>query len=447
MSVTVRTILDLPMMQANSALLTDTGMDNIVQYMTVVEAPKVHFPNFGNDIFVLTTLSAYSESVEKINEFISGLCGVNVSAIGIKLGRFVNEIDPSTVKIAEEHKVALITFPPTIYFREIISESLSAITGNQRQTLNQINHINQVLLEAIVQNKTSQDLLDMFCQDVACYCCCLNAAGKKIAECSSLKEDFDTELVRQNLSRFHQEYPKGERSYYQWGNTFIFPCVLQGRLLAAFCVVVPEPELDVVIPMSQAVVSGISIKFLEEDLKAQAERELISSMLDDILFSHRSDPKVISERLELLNFVPRKNHLIILLSCQVLYREQSWLHTIDNICRVFARDFASAIAFKRGSEYIVLVSYDADGVTERLGSILTDAQATLSAVEKEQFDVGCSTPTSDLAQIGECYRQAKKAVQFGRMVSREQHVYLYENFFELGLISCGAGSREARIFF
>ena len=156
MNVTVKDLLELPIMQNGSKLLSDTGLDNIVQYVTVVEAPKIHFPNYGGHIFVLTTLSAYSESLDKINEFVRRLCEVSISAIGIKLGRFVNEIDPSTIQIAAEHHVALFALDPSLYFREIISEVLSVITGNQRITLNKINHLNQNVIEAIIQNHSIQ---------------------------------------------------------------------------------------------------------------------------------------------------------------------------------------------------------------------------------------------------------------------------------------------------
>ena len=46
-----------------------------------------------------------------------------------------------------------------------------------------------------------------------------------------------------------------------------------------------------------------------------------------------------------------------------------------------------------------------------------------------------------------CYLQAKKAVQFGRILDPSGRVYLYDDYFELGLISCGIGSGESGIFF
>ena len=101
MSVSVENIMALPIMR-DARLVSGTGLSNKVQYVTVAEAPNIRFPNYNEGIFVLTTLSAYHESTEKINMLVEGLCAVNVAAIGIKLGRFVDRIDPQTVAVAEK---------------------------------------------------------------------------------------------------------------------------------------------------------------------------------------------------------------------------------------------------------------------------------------------------------------------------------------------------------
>jgi len=447
MSVTLETLCKLPIMQENCTFLNTEGMNNLVQYVTVVETSNVRFPSFGEHVFVLTTLSAYCDSLDKINEVVRGLCEVNVSAIGIKLGRFINEIDPSTVQIASEHNVALIALSPTVYFREIISETLSVITGNQRQTLRQINTVNQSLIDAILQNSSIQDMLDILCQEIDCYCCCLDPQAKKIAESSSLQDPFDTQPVYDAIDAFFSQPLGRTEAYFHSENTFIFPCIVQEELSAAFCIVVFEPVLDVVIPLAQAIVSGISIKFLTQNLEVQAKRGIVSATLDDILFNSRSGHEVAAERLEFLNFTPRKHFLIILLSRPVTAQKRSWFYTIDSIQRVFSAEFPSCLSFKRGSEYILLTSYDADSFTDRLQQILDFCRRSLSNTDGEQFDIGCSIPVTDLSQMSECYLQAKKAVQFGRMLDGSQHVFLYHSYFELGLISCGIGSSESHIFY
>ena len=97
MSITVDMLLQLPIMKEYSTIICGSGYTNEVQYVTVAEASSINFSNLGDKIFVLTTLSNYHDSLEETNGFIRGLCQAGISAIGIKLGRFVNEIDSSTI--------------------------------------------------------------------------------------------------------------------------------------------------------------------------------------------------------------------------------------------------------------------------------------------------------------------------------------------------------------
>lgn len=446
MRVTVKELMKLPIMQKNAKLISDNGSDHTVRYVTVVEAHNVHFPSFGEDVLVLTTLSAYHNSPAEISEFIQGLCDVKVSGICIKLGRFINEIPDFVTEIADRANVALIALSPTVYFREILSDTLSVITGNQQQMLNRINNLSKTMLNAIVQNQNIQQLLRIFCQEVSCYCCCMDPSGKRIAEASSLYEVFDTRRVREELETYIAD-SLYTRPYYRADNLFIFPCIVQNEFLAAFCVVVNELEEDLVCSLSQSIVSGINIKFLGENLKQQAEMELLSSTLDDILFSRGTDQKTITERLALVEFVPRKNTLIVLLSAASSQRYAHHpMQARNDIQLVFSGEFPSCVTFRHGSKYIVLLSYEQPMPPEKLKRILRNCYGMLRKNEEDVLDIGCSIPVTDLTTIPECYEMARNAISFGRIENASEHVYYYGDYYELGLILRGAGSCEGKLF-
>ena len=209
-----------------------------------------------------------------------------------------------------------------------------------------------------------------------------------------------------------------------------------------------DVEEELACSLAQSVVNGINIKFLGENLKQQAEMELISSTLDDVLFSHGSDAKIIAERLALVDFIPRKNLLMILISSEAAQRyTRSYMHTLNDIQNVFAERFASCVTFRHSSQFLVLASYEQVMTKEKLCAILKDCHSMLQKYDDEVFDIGCSTQVADLTQISECYRMAKDAIAFGRMENAEAHVYYYGDYFELGLIAHGVGSEEEKMFF
>lgn len=412
-----------------------------------MEAPDFHFSNLGDNVFALTTLSAHHDSLDEINSVVLGMCEARVSAIAIKLGRFVNEIHPSTIQIAEQHQVPLITLNSTVYFRQVLSDTLSVVADNQRLILNQINHVNQSLIGAILQNCTTNDLLVLLCGQLDCYCCCMNEFGEKLTESSSLKTTIDTGhihcVIEQYIADLSRQSPL---SYYQDGDTVVFPCMVDNRMVAIFCIVADERDMNLVFSLAQSIVSGISIKFLEQNLKLQAEMELTASILDDILFSHKSDAQVIAERLKLLNFSLHTQQLIVILSpCDFDYKEQHYFYTAKNLQTIFDSKFDSALAFKRGNEYIIFISFDSLNITVDLKGILNYCHNAISRTESCRFDMGCSMPVTDLLSMHECYSQAKRAIQFGRSVEQGQHLFIYDNYFELGLLSNCVGSVDADV--
>jgi|GEM_PF-1388033 purine catabolism regulator len=447
MSITVQDILKLPIMEKYARVLTRTGLSKTVEYVTVMEAPSIHFSNFGEGIFVLTTLSAYRDSLEKINSVIAGLCKVNVAAIGIKLGRFVDEIDPSTLEIAARYSVPLIVFPSNVLFREILNDTLALITGNQRQTLNLINVCNRAMIDAIAQNCTISDLLKLLCKNIKCYCACFNLSGQKLAEAASSEKIPLQQSMKEEVRLFLQRYPDNCLPCHRTENAFLFPCASQDQLKAIFYFAPLNLAPELIFPLGQSMVSGINIKILEQDLKLQTERSVVSAMLDDILFSRNSDAKTVTERLQSLNFSTHKFNRIIVISTPVTDDVHiNWIRIEDTIQNAFLSIFKSSLVFKRGNECVALISYESEIDNSRLHDYLSSIVAMLMPITKKQFNIGCSIPTTDIAAMSNCYQQAKKAIQFGAITHPDLHIYMYSDYFELGLISCGITSSDAQIF-
>ena len=120
MSATVEELLELPVYRQHAKLCTSVGLSKEVKYFTVMETPDFHINTLGGQVFVLTTLSAHYESLEEINRVVEQLCQADVSAIGIKLGRFVDELDGSTIAIIEAAHIPLITFDSNGIFIKVI---------------------------------------------------------------------------------------------------------------------------------------------------------------------------------------------------------------------------------------------------------------------------------------------------------------------------------------
>ena len=61
--------------------------------------------------------------------------------------------------------------------------------------------------------------------------------------------------------------------------------------------------------------------------------------------------------------------------------------------------------------------------------------------------LGCSLPFSDLRMLPESYVQVKNTIRYGKALKPEENVYLYEDYFEVGLLSQSINTPAGEIFF
>jgi purine catabolism regulator len=448
LGVTVYDLLELPIFKNNSKLITNCGLDNKVKYMTVMEAPDFHYDGLDDHVFILTTLSAHHNSLEKINTVLRELCEAKVSAIAIKLGRFIDAVDSSTAEIASGYGVPIITLSKNVLFREVLSEALSVIADNQRITINMINEMNREVFDAILRNRSISDLLGLMCKKIPCYCCCCRANGEMMAEVSSLKQDIDSEAILDNINKLNLVYKSGNKNnYIRNGNIITFPCVAQEELLGTLSIVFKNEFSDLVKPLAETLVNALGVKFLEDNIKLRTEREMIASILDDILFSNSSDAATTQDRLSLLNFTLHDYHMLAIITrSDSEYRKINEQLMISTIQTAFSSKFNSALVFKRGSEYIVLISCKQRN-PEKITALIYQCQKEVSLVIGQNMDFGCSIPVREFEKMSECYKQAKRATRYGRMVNPDGNVFMYDDYFEMGLISRGVGSSDSVTFF
>jgi purine catabolism regulator len=448
LSITVFDLLELPIFKNNSKLITNCGLNNKVQYMTVMEAPDFHYDGLDDHVFILTTLSAHHNSIEEINTVIKELCEAKVSAIAIKLGRFIDEVDPSTVEIALNYGVPIITLSSKVFFREVLSEALSVIADNQRITINLINEMNREVFDAILRNRSMYDLLDLLCRKINCYCCCYSTGGELMAEVSSLKQDIDSDAIMNSIKEFKHIYKNGDNhSYIRNGNIIIFPCVAQEELLGTLSIAFGNEFSDLVLPLAETLVNALGVKFLENNIKLRAEREMTASILDDILFSKNSDNATARERLGLLNFIPYDNHMLVIVTrSDPEHRKTNELLVLSSIQSAFSSRFDSAMVFKRGNEYIVLLSCRQKNLG-KTAAYISKCDEEVSLFVGQKMDFGCSISVNEFGKMSECYKQAKKAIHYGRMINPNDNVFMYDDYFEMGLISRGVGSSDCLTFF
>lgn len=128
--VTVEELLNLPVLRRLKLLAGKKGLNRRVSCLTVMEVPDVIRWLRGND-FLITSLYALKDDVNKQLELIDKLADCNCSCLAVKLGQYVKELDPSILKKADERGLVLVEIPRDMTYIEIIVNGMEKIIHNR----------------------------------------------------------------------------------------------------------------------------------------------------------------------------------------------------------------------------------------------------------------------------------------------------------------------------
>jgi len=452
MATTVAKISELPAFTQGGRLVAGAeGLGNEVRYVTVMEVPDFNISSLNNGVFILTTLFAYHESTEQINHVMEKLCKQKVAGIAVKLERFIVQLPQSAIDIADEYNVPLFTFGKITTFRELISQISAEIIQDQRELIDGINKLNKALVNSVLRGDKIEVILKLLCNRMECYCACVSLKGELLSDYSSLTSAGEAARITNCFGDIiiQNDRLRAGSAFFSLEEFCVFPCSAYEQTMGFLIIRVEGSIGERQLLFAKELVSFLSIRFLEEHLKIEAEQRMSASILDEILFGHHSDETVIADRLKLLGFYPQKNHLIVRLSMRDekdAGKSSIQRSRFDYWKAKFAEIFTYSYAFWKGAEIVVLASFPdkskycwEDSIRQTLSRLMEENHSDV------EIDLGYSLVVKDLCKLPECYEHAKKAINYGRAVNPEKHIYSYNDYLEIGLISHSVGTSESII--
>lgn len=127
---TVRDILELPAMVAAEIVAGRSGLDREVTGANIVEVPDVYRWLGGGEI-LFTSGYAWREQTEKLVDVLYQLDRIGVSALGVKLGRYLRDVPIEVITAADELGLPLIKIPPDLPYREVIEPLYRRLTSDR----------------------------------------------------------------------------------------------------------------------------------------------------------------------------------------------------------------------------------------------------------------------------------------------------------------------------
>ena len=156
--MTVEELLQLPTIKGLKLISGNLGVHREISTVTVVDTPDGFQWLKGNEV-VITTTYALEKTPNAFLDFISKLLSRNISALIIKLDRYIKVIPENAKKLCDEKALPLIYCPAIYAFTDIINPTLSGIISKQAEQLKESSKIHESFLELAINDRSIHQIL------------------------------------------------------------------------------------------------------------------------------------------------------------------------------------------------------------------------------------------------------------------------------------------------
>lgn len=129
-----------------------------LELVDTAETPDVYF-YVGKNTFLITTAMIYKDNQEQLCDLIKRLAKLNITALAIKLGRFVDRLDNKVIKTATELNFPLLIIPHTITTGQVYRQVTSFILDSTSENLLFAFNIQKKFYNLALENSSSKTLI------------------------------------------------------------------------------------------------------------------------------------------------------------------------------------------------------------------------------------------------------------------------------------------------
>lgn len=175
MSIKLSEILKLEHFK-DANVLTDIPLQGEfpVEAISVQEYPAEAFVR--NNEFILTTCMS-CDDMDIFVHFIEGLCRLNVTAVAIAMGCYLEEIPREIVGIAERNNLVMITIPWEVAFSSIVEDVFNLLKLEKNLELEQYRLLKDRLISIFLERKDLKEALNFIEATVSVPCALFDNKG------------------------------------------------------------------------------------------------------------------------------------------------------------------------------------------------------------------------------------------------------------------------------
>ena len=155
---TLNEILSVPQFKELELINKNGDLSSEVSSLDITENNDIkHFTS--QNAFILTTGVLFQDNQEDLKRLIKDLHDINTAGLGIKVSRFLHEIDKEVIEFADKLGFPLIEIPESWNLGEITHQISSYISDSETGKLNYALHIQQELNQLLIKGHSIKTMI------------------------------------------------------------------------------------------------------------------------------------------------------------------------------------------------------------------------------------------------------------------------------------------------
>ncbi|ANH37748.1 Purine catabolism regulatory protein [Nocardioides dokdonensis FR1436] len=463
--VPLRDLLRLEGMQGTTVLAGHGGLDRMVLGINVMEVPDIADWVKPHDLLVTTGFPLASGEDHRrrtvaLTRLIRDLHARELTGLGVKLGRYVDSVDPEVLALADELDFPLLGLPMALAFDDLLRQAYGRIHELTAGVLERIDALHRALTLLVLEGGDLDQIAAEVARVLDLGVLITSTDGRLRA--SALPEQLRTRLEQADLlepgGRFRVERASTRPAPVGDGEVRLQPIVAGGTDLARLVCFSPHRPLsrdDVVAMERAATVAALLVT--RQEAVAAVENKYRGDFLRDVFLGRAGDRTYVTEHAASLGWDLASPMYVVSAELDPMAADEppvsgrvrrSWQERFATAWRQVCEGRRPVIPTVDFTAEVVALVPDGDPGPD--GS--TPVDQLVAAVQGDRgggrrpFSVGVSRLVTSPDQLPEAYLQARRATEVGRRVSGGGGTTRFDSLGVHRLIALVPDPAEARAF-
>ncbi|MDN5851702.1 MAG: PucR family transcriptional regulator ligand-binding domain-containing protein [Actinomycetia bacterium] len=438
--VPVHDLLDVECLVGTTVLAGKGGMGRVVTRVNVMEVPDVIDWVKPHELLVTTGFSIVSSVADEAGRsdafvrLVRDLSGRDVAALGVKLGRYVDEIPAAALAAANEVGLPVLSLPQGVGYDDLLQQVHARLNEIQTGVLERIDALHTALTNLVLEGGDLDQIAAEVARVLAVGVLFCSTDGRERA--ASMSVELRDMLVEADLfdptGRFRVERASRRPLPVGDGQVRLQPVVAGGSDLGRMVCFTPdrEPTSDDVFALERAATVAALLITRQQAVSA-VESKYRGDFLRDVFVGRAGDPEYVVEHAAALGWNLDRRHVVVSAELDPPTQDErvsgrvrrSWQDRFFAAWRQVTESHDKTVpTVEFSSEVGTLLpvpGYDDDperayaNARAKLAKLVTEVAGDRGG-GRRPFSVGVSRVVSSTEGLPDGYAQARRASEVGR---------------------------------